>query len=243
MKRRLLAGLLTCVMLFSLLPATALAEEDDEEPTGERQQEVELSNDINVITESVENAIYNVVDGKAVALKGTKDAPITFTNCTFNISGNTMGIDGSGVGYTGETRTRFGVGEYVQFEDCVFIATDGGTTTTSGNDACIEFFGPGITFSNSSIKGTDWQGQFLGLYDAAEVTFNNSTIATTGNTGGWSYAMYGSSVLNLNGSIMKATGMQPGSGNVNAFYSGDLRKSYDAINITHSTVDFSVSAS
>ena len=239
MKRRLLAGLLTCVMLFSLLPATALAEEDDEEPTGERQQEVELSNDINVITESVENAIYNVVDGKAVALKGTKDAPITFTNCTFNISGNTMDIDGSGVGYNGETRTRFGVGEYVTFEGCVFNATDGGTTTTSGNDACIEFFGPGITFSNSSIKGTNWQGQFLGLYGAAEVTFNNSTIATTGNTGGWSYAMYGSSVLNLKGSIMTATGMQPGSGNVNAFYSGDLRTSYDAINITNSTVDFS----
>ena len=35
MKRRLLAALLTCVMLFSLLPATALAEEGDVAQIGE----------------------------------------------------------------------------------------------------------------------------------------------------------------------------------------------------------------
>ena len=56
MKKRLLAALLTCVMLFSLLPATALAE-DLEDPQGS----VESSESITVDSEKDE--VLNMFHG------------------------------------------------------------------------------------------------------------------------------------------------------------------------------------
>jgi len=127
--------------------------------------------------------------------------------------------------------------------NCKFITNETGSKSTSaGWDACIYFFNGDIVLNNCSLTCNGYKGQFLGLYGSrGSVTFNASTIATVGNTGGWSYAMYGGSVLNLNGSTMTATGMQraPGGGNINAFYSGDNRTGYDAVYITDSTVDFS----
>lgn len=55
-----------------------------------------------------------------------------------------MYINGTGVGYNGETITKLGIGEYVTFENCTFTATNGERISTSGNDACIQFFGPVI---------------------------------------------------------------------------------------------------
>ncbi len=202
----------------------------------------ELKDGVNVIKEGAVGVTYNIDEGKAVAITG-KDSlePIVFENCIFNITGKTMSINGSGVGYTGETQTRLGIGENVIFEKCIFNVSDGGTCGSSGNDACIEFFGPGIIINGGSVSGIGWQGQFMGLYGSANVTFNEAKISTEGNIGGWSYAMYGSSVLNLNGSIMTATGMKKAEGgrNINVFYSGDLSTGYDAVNISDSTIDFS----
>ena len=84
-----------------------------------------------------------------------------------------MYITGSGVGYNGETITKLGIGEYVTFENCTFTATNGERISGSGNDACIQFFGPGIVVNGGSVTGTDWQGQFMGLYGSANVTFYN----------------------------------------------------------------------
>ncbi|MDY5557931.1 MAG: Cna B-type domain-containing protein [Candidatus Heritagella sp.] len=232
MKKRIFSLLLCLVMMCTLVPVAAFAEEPLTEEV--------LTNGVNKITASAENKLYNVDDGKALAITGTKENPITFTNCTFALSGKTMYINGTGVGYNGETITKLGIGEYVTFENCTFTATDGGRSSSSGNDACIQFFGPGIVVNGGSVTGTDWQGQFMGLYGSANVTFDGTAIQTTGNTGGWSYAMYGQSVLTLNDSSMTATGMKraAGGGNVNAFYSGDARTGYDAIFVNNSTIDF-----
>lgn len=240
-RKRILSAALACVMLAALFTTGALAEELGVPAPGAVQTKAELTEGVNVISADAENLIYNVGSGKAIAVKGTAEAPITFTNCTFNISGKTLSINGSGVGYNGETRTKLGVGQYVTFNDCTFLVSNGGTGSGSGNDAAMEFFGPGIVLNRTSVMGTDWQGQFFGLYGSAEVTVKDSALATTGNTGGWSYAMYGTSVLRLENSSMAATGMRraEGGGNVNAFYSGDLRTNYDAIFIENSTVDFS----
>lgn len=81
-------------------------------------------------------------------------------------------------------------------------------------------------FENCKISISDWTGQGLGLYGDANVTFTNSTLSADGVKGSWSYAMYNSSVLTLDSSSMSATNMEPISGNINAFYSGDLKTNY-----------------
>ena len=183
MKKRIFSLLLCLVMMCTLVPIAAFAEEPP--------MEEKLNSGVTKITESASNRLYNVDDGKALAITGTEENPITFTNCTFALSGKTMYINGTGVGYNGETITKLGIGEYVTFENCTFTATNGERSSTSGNDACIQFFGPEIVVNGGSVTGTDWQGQFMGLYGSANVTFDGTAIQTTGNTGGWSYAMYG----------------------------------------------------
>lgn len=202
----------------------------------------ELKDGVNVIKEGAEGMTFNIDEGKCVMIEGTDEDPIIFKNCTFNLSGKTVKISGNqGVSYyNGETATKLFIGKNVQFDGCTFVSANGMKSTSNGWDACIYFFSGEIVLNNCTATASDYQGQFLGLYGSTgSVTFNNSTIATTGNTGGWSYAMYGASVLNLNSSTMTATGMKPGESNVNAFYSGDLRTNYDAINIENSTINFS----
>ena len=227
MKKKILLALgLALALALTLCVSAALA--------------YELNDGMNVLTAGATGEKFVIDKGKALAIKGTKENPLTFKNCTFQISGDTMSFSGSGVGFTGETKARLGVSGYTTFENCVFTAADGGTTSGNGNDACIQFFGPGVVFSGSSVSGNGWHGQFLGLYGEANVTFSDSKISTVGNVGGWSYAMYGSSVLTLDGSEMTATGMvrAAGGGNINAFYSGDAKTKYDAINVTDSTINF-----
>lgn len=235
----LLAAMLVMVMLLATSTVSFAEGSDD----GNSSEVAELAAGVNVISESVSGKTYNVSDGIALAIAGGSDeAPITISNCIFNISGDVMFINGSGIGYNGETKTRLGIGKYVTFENCTFIVSEGATNGSSGNYAAITFFDGTIAFNGSSITGNNWQGQFMGLYGSANVTFKNSTVATTGNTGGWSYAMYSTSVLTLDNSVLSATGMlrASGGGNINAFYSGDLRTGYDAIFIKNgSTVNFS----
>ncbi len=196
----------------------------------------ELKDGINDIIESVSGKTFNIDDGKCININGpSAEKSIEFTNCVFNISGNTFKING-------ELITKINVSGLVTFNNCKFYinSVEG---STNGNDAVVYLGGNGskILFNESTIKATDCNAQVIGLYGTANVTFNNSNISTTGNIGHWSYAMYGGSVLNLNNSTMSATGMKraSGGGNINAFYSGDLRTNYDAVNIKDSIVDFS----
>lgn len=205
----------------------------------------ELTDGITVLREGATNVTYNIGEGRVIALVGSADEqnPVVFKDCTFNLSGKTMSpgrVDGLTYA-VGKTYAKLLIGGNIRFENCAFVSENGVRSSAGGNDACMYIGSGNIVFDGSEIKGTDYMGQFFGLFYDANVTLNNSTIATTGNTGGWSYAMYGASVLNLNGSTMTATGMKrlEGGGNVNAFYSGDLRANYDAINIKDSVVNFS----
>gem|GEM_PF-3094287 len=267
--KQVLSMLLSLVMLCGLMPVMAMADTDSPGipssigKIGITSDESELSeypllisgdsgnSAVNIITENVSDSVFNldVEDDplRRIAIKNVnaENEPLVFTNCLFKISGNTAYINGSGVGYTGETIAKIGIGENVVFNNCTFIAdlsdADGGTLTTSGNDACIQFFNPNVVFNKCIVKAVNWKGQFLGLYGSANVTFKNTRVETTENVGGWSYAMYGKSVLNLENSEMTACGMlrKSGGGNINAFYSGDARTGYDAIYIKNSVVNFS----
>ena len=206
----------------------------------------DLNEGINVCKESASNTNFNVSEGQALMLSGTEEAPLVFSDCVFNLSGATITLSGNyGFKYdSGETITKLFVGNYVTFKNCTFIA-DGNfgasSSSTAGYDACIYLWGDKVDFYKCSITGQNYLGQFMGLYGASNVTFDDSHVSTVGNTGGWSYAMYGNSVLTLNNSAMTATGMQPklNGGSLNAFYSGDKRTIYDAIFVNKSTIDFS----
>ncbi|MCC8128258.1 MAG: InlB B-repeat-containing protein [Clostridiales bacterium] len=212
--------------------------------------EATLQKGVNVISTSTSGESFDISDGYAVMIEGTDGDAIEFTDCEFKLSGSTIKISGtqaredggSVIYYNGEVATKLFIGKNVTFTDCTFTGTDGTRQGTQGWDAAIYFFGGDIELNNCRLTGNNWYGQFLGLYGSSgSVTFTGCTIATEGNVGGWSYAMYGASVLNLIDSEMTATGMlrASGGGNINAFYSGDLRTSYDAVNITNSTINFS----
>ncbi|MCI5923400.1 MAG: Cna B-type domain-containing protein [Oscillospiraceae bacterium] len=231
--KKLLSLLMTCLVVMSLGVSAFAA------------GTAEIADGVTVLKEGATDVTYNVGEGKVIALVGSADEqnPVVFKDCTFNLSGKTMSpgrVDGLTYA-VGETYTKLLMGGNIRFENCTFVSENGVRSSTGGNDVCMYIGSGNIVFDGSEIKGADYVGQFFGLFYDANVTLNNSTIATTGNTGGWSYAMYGTSVLNLNGSTMTATGMKrlEGGGNVNAFYSGDLRTNYDAINIKDSTVNFS----
>ena len=205
-----------------------------------------LKDGINIVKDGAENKHYQINEGKAVMISGqdqSEDNPIVFKDCVFELVGGTMRISGNqdGISYNkGEVVTKLWIGGNVKFDHCVFVADDTEKTTSAGYDAAIYFFSGDIVLNDCDLSRTNGNGQFLGLYGSSgSVTFNNCNISTEGNRNGWSYAMYGGSVLKLKESTMTATGMaKDGKGNINAFYSGDNRTGYDAIFIEDSTVDF-----
>lgn len=200
---------------------------------------------VTVCKETASNKILNVGAGQALLIEGTDKEPLVFENCVFNLSGMNLlfnGITGASSYYNGETAAKLCIGKNVTFKNCTFITGENASSISgNGNDACINLHNGDIVFNDCNVTGNGVLGQFMGLYGASNVTFNGSRISTVGNTGGWSYAMYGTSVLTLVDSTMTASGMQrkPGGGNVNAFYSGDHRTYYDAIFLDNSTIDFS----
>ena len=72
MKRRVLAGLLTCVMLFGLLPATALAD-GYEAKNGETAYE------------TLDEAIQEAEDGDTIELLTDAQVTKTFCNCSAGV--------------------------------------------------------------------------------------------------------------------------------------------------------------
>lgn len=229
------------------LTETSEESTEDATTTDEEEDSNVLKESVNITKEGATDQTFDIGEGQVLMISG-QDDPIVFDNCTFNLSGGTVKISGDqqGISYNnGETVTKLWIGGDVTFNNCTFITQEGATkTTSSGNDAAIYFFGGDINLNRCTLSAKGYNGQFLGLYGSeGAVTFNQSNISTEGNKNGWSYAMYGGSVLKLlNGSSMTATGMTTDSGNINAFYSGDNRTGYDAIFVEDSTIDFSNNA-
>ncbi len=229
------------------LTETSEESTEDATTTDEEEDSNVLKEGVNITKEGATNQTFDIGDGQVLMISG-QDDPIVFDNCTFNLSGGTVKISGKqqGISYNnGETVTKLWIGGNVTFNNCTFVTQAGATKTTSaGYDAAIYFFGGDINLNGCTLSAKGYNGQFLGLYGSnGAVTFNQSNISTEGNKNGWSYAMYGGSVLKLlNGSSMTATGMTTDSGNINAFYSGDNKTGYDAIFVEDSTIDFSNNA-
>lgn len=227
---------------------TETNEETTEDTTAEEEVDANTLNEgVNITKEGATNQTFDIGDGQVLMISG-QEAPIEFNNCTFNLSGGTVKISGAqdGISYNnGEVVTKLWIGGDVTFNNCTFITQAGATKTTSaGYDAAIYFFSGNINLNGCTLSANGYNGQFLGLYGSSgAVTFDHSNISTVGNKNGWSYAMYGGSVLKLvNGSSMTATGMTKDSGNINAFYSGDNKTGYDAIFVEDSAIDFSDNA-
>lgn len=200
--------------------------ETSEEPEDTTVTDVEedsnvLKEGVNITKEGATDQTFDIGEGQVLMISGQDDT-IVFDNCTFNLSGGTVKISGNqqGISYNnGETVTKLWIGGNVTFNNCTFVTQEGATKTTSaGYDAAIYFFGGDINLNGCTLSAKGYNGQFLGLYGSeGAVTFNQSNISTEGNKNGWSYAMYGGSVLKLlNGSSMTATGMTTDSGNINA---------------------------
>ena len=229
------------------LTETSEESTEDATTTDEEEDSNVLKEGVNITKEGATDQTFDIGEGQVLMISG-QDDPIVFDNCTFNLSGGTVKISGNqqGISYNnGETVTKLWIGGNVTFNNCTFVTQAGATKTTSaGYDAAIYFFGGDINLNGCTLSAKGYNGQFLGLYGSnGAVTFNQSNISTEGNKNGWSYAMYGGSVLKLlNGSSMTATGMTTDSGNINAFYSGDNRTGYDAIFVEDSTIDFSNNA-
>lgn len=229
------------------LTETSEESTEDATTTDEEEDSNVLKEGVNITKEGATDQTFDIGEGQVLMISG-QDDPIVFDNCTFNLSGGTVKISGNQeeIDYNnGETVTKLWIGGDVTFNNCTFITQEGATkTTSSGYDAAIYFFSGNINLNGCTLSAEGYNGQFLGLYGSSgAVTFNKSNISTVGNKNGWSYAMYGGSVLKLlNGSSMTATGMTTDSGNINAFYSGDNRTGYDAIFVEDSTIDFSNNA-
>ena len=202
---------------------------------------------VTILKSGAEGTVFNIGEEQVLMISGQDqpdNEPIIFKNCTFNLSGGTVKISGNQeeISYNnGETVTKLFISGNVQFDNCRFVTAEGAAKTTSaGYDAAIYFFSGNIVLNRCNLSAEGYNGQFLGLYGSSgSVTFNDSNISTVGNKNGWSYAMYGGSVLKLNRSTMTATGSSTDSGNINVFYSGDNRTGYDAIFFKDSTINFS----
>ena len=256
--RRILAMLLAISMFVGLLPVytpSVQAAPDPSTITGGTGNETGTEATLNqsgvtIVQEGAYDTTYNIGEGQVVMIANQNaETPITFTNCTFKLSGATVKIAGDqeGISYNnGETTTKLFISGNVKFENCLFVTEEGAQKSSGvGYDAAIYFFNGDINLTKCTLQAENYKGQFLGLYGAntdnnEAVTFTDSIISTEGNVDGWSYAMYGGSVLKLNHSMMTATGTTVTSGNTNAFYSGDNRTGYDAVYIENgSIVDFS----
>lgn len=268
-RRPVILSLLLVVVLSILgavMPTSAEAEPTLPDSTtitggdGNRTENIASLNasGVTIVENSVSNTTYNIGDGQVVMIANQNaEVPITFENCTFNLSGGTVKITGTQTGTegtisynNGETVTKLFISGNVTFENCLFVTEDGATKTTdAGYDAAIYFFSGNINLNSCTLSANGYNGQFLGLYgEAGEgegVTFTNSIISTKDNRNGWSYAMYAGSVLKLNHSMMMATGSSTESDNINVFYSGDIKENrYNAVYIENqSIVKFSDNAS
>lgn len=255
--KRCLAFATALCMLFVITPWMAHAENagadvstesETASPSTLADEDYPLAAGVNIMKKGAANQSFHIGEGQTLMISGQEQPetdPLVFENCTFYLSGGTVKISGNqeGISYNnGEVVTKLFISGNVQFENCTFVTQeDAKKTTNAGFDAAIYFFSGNIQLFDCTLSAEGYNGQFLGLYGReGAVTFSHSVISTVGNKNGWSYAMYGGSIMKLeNGSTMSATGMSTDGSNINAFYSGDNKTGYDAIFVDDSTIDFS----
>lgn len=150
MKRRLLAGLLTCVMLFSLLPATALADETDEESAETAIESVEPATEETVTPEEEEPA--------------EPEAPAEVTEEPQETSATDISTDGAtaqnsdGVLYLTDTEPML-----------TGMTISGNIADTTGGSLCLSI--PNVA---------DLAGASISLTTNEAVTFQTTSEAQTG---------------------------------------------------------------
>ena len=89
-------------------------------------------------------------------IASSTDTPIVFEDCTFDLSGETVKISGNqdGISYNnGEVVTKLWIGKNVTFNNCTFVAENGGKSTSAGYDAAIYFFSGYIRLNNCTLEG------------------------------------------------------------------------------------------
>ena len=210
MRRKLLAGLLACVMLFGLLPATALAE-----------GETAVAKINETTYETLDEAVRAAADGAIIEL--LVDAE---TEAGFGIKGQTLTVHGNHhkITFTGKTiylAKDGNVPAILNFENCVIDMTqtvgtpaiagesypwsaivlnwdcqlnlknselkmDG--SSYKGNTACYMHSGAGMTLTDSTMTAENYAGNGFstddGNYDVG-VTLDNSSMTLNKNRTGF----------------------------------------------------------
>lgn len=174
--RRILAMLLAICMFVGLLPVytpVAQAAPDPSTITGgigntTGNTATLIENGVTIVKNSAAYTTYNIGENQVVMIANQNSAtPITFTNCTFKLSGATVKIAGDqeGISYNnGETTTKLFISGNVKFENCLFVTEEGAQKSSGvGYDAAIYFFNGDINLTKCTLQAENYKGQFLGL--------------------------------------------------------------------------------
>ena len=200
MKKRLLAALLTCVMLFSLLPATALAEEGDVAQIGENtyatlDQAVAAAKDGDIIELLASDALtFSKMQSKSITFTGT--GTITVTNQTVNSYGKTLTLTGSdvefiwdGSGSGSDSWLMMALGGTVNVINGATLRFKFNSETTSATNALYMNSNSVLNVSNGSkveFLGTGTAGK-----DGQAIQLDSSGCASVNVTGGSTFLVDG----------------------------------------------------
>ncbi len=200
MKKRLLAALLTCVMLFSLLPATALAEEGDVAQIGENtyatlDQAVAAAKDGDIIELLASDALtFSKMQSKSITFTGT--GIITVTNQTVNSYGKTLTLNGSdvefiwdGSGSGSDSWLMMALGGTVNVINGATLRFKFNSETTSATNALYMNSNSVLNVSNGSkveFLGTGTAGK-----DGQAIQLDSSGCASVNVTGGSTFLVDG----------------------------------------------------
>ena len=203
-----------------------------------------MDNGYTIVTESVDGAVFDIDKGKALAITSPNDTLIQFTNCVFNISGDTLPVENLPIGFeykADQTRAKLLVNGGILFTDCTFNV-DGATSTTNSYDAIINLYesnGGSVVFENSTVEGENTKGHFMGLYGNVAANFNNSTLTNMNQTGGWTFGQFGVSTMHLCESNFVVKEMKKAGNLTTVYYAADTLKHYDILSAEDSDIDFS----
>ena len=180
MRRKLLAGLLACVMLFGSLPATALAE-----------GETAVAKINETTYETLDEAVAHAEDGAIIELLGDAE-----TESGFGIKGQTLTVHGNyhKITFTGKTIYLAKDGDVpaiLNFEDCVIDMTQTvGTPAIAGESypwsAIVLNWDCQLNLKNSELKmdGSSYKGSTACyMHPGAGMTLTDSTMTAENYAG------------------------------------------------------------
>ena len=116
-----------------------------------------LGDGVNIRRTGATGETFTIDDGKVLMLASSGDETITFKNCDFDLSGETVKISGAqeDISYNnGETTTKLFISGNVEFTNCTFTAANGGKSSTAGYDAAIYFFSGNINLYGCTLSAT-----------------------------------------------------------------------------------------